>query len=470
MSKPIVWIPLGAALLTTFAASPLASAQEGTRALQVFSLNAPTAGLEVLWSGRLQDGAAARVERVDATHISVVIGELTRTLALSGTRPGVCVDDAGHSWLMLTGKEGDVGRALRITSELVETFTLPAHAASAPHALLSDGACTFGIALVDGTLLQVEANGHLAQSPVLFERVADLTEIGRGIPLVGVGGDVPTFVVSRAGRTSAWRPSDNTTETVDLDALDPMIASAHSAWSVDRAGALHVYTPFVGTRQMAPSQGAVTSGLLATTLDQHDVLAWATTEGGVFTWDGSVVQSRAQWSAAIRAPLLAVDITGDATMGLLALLEDGSAAVIRGDLAQPIELGARSARAPMLVMVDSNAPSCLSMSSASGSLCFALNELGPMGPLGEGVSPMPGEVIALGQSRPQQTHFEPIWGSFEAPLSAAPGPATQAAPTPPPLPAPASPGFGCSTSGRAMGGAGWWLAMLGWVAMRRRPR
>lgn len=467
MSKPIVWIPLGAALLTTLGAAPLARAQEGTRARQVFSETEPTAGLEVLWSGRLEDGIAARVERVDATHVSVVIGELTRSLALSSTRPGVCVDDAGHSWLMLTGKEGDVGRALRITSELVETFTLPALAASAPHALLSDGACTFGIALIDGTLLQVEADGHLVQSPMLFERVADLTEVGRGVPLVGVSGASPTFVVSRAGRTSAWRPSDNTTETVDLDALDPMIASAHSAWSVDRAGALHVYTPFVGTREMAPSQGPVTSGLLATTLVHQDVLVWATTEGGVFSWDGSLVQSRAQWSAAIRSPLLAVDIGGDANIGILALLEDGSVGVTHGDLAEPIALGARSARAPMLVMVDSNTPSCLSMSNARGSRCFALHELGPMGPLGEGVSPMPGEVITLGQSQVQRTQFEPIWGNFEAPLSAAPGPATQAAPPP----SPPAPSVGCTVpSGRGSDGAAWFLMMVGTVALCWRRR
>lgn len=408
------WFPVS---LTLLLSATSASAQDTL----LFADAPPVMRRDIVWSGRVDGGSPARVERIDLDHVAMIVDGHERVVPLRGARVGACVDASRTSTLMLVGKHGDVSEAVRIQGDDVLTITLPTHAASAPHALTSRGECHWGIALVDGTLASIDARMALQQSPVLFERVADLTEVGRGVTLVGIDGDAPIFVVSRAGRTSSWRTLDAAVETVELDALDPMIASESSAWSVDRAGSLRVYTPFVGVREMAPSRGAATTGLLATQLGADDVLAWATAEGEVLTWDGQHTDLRAQWDAEIRQPLLAVDAHGDASLGILATLENGSVAFVQGELAVPLDLGARSARAPMWVMTSSDAPACLAMTSTSGTRCFALRELGPMGALGNGVTPMPGEVIVDGNSVPARTRFEPLWGAFASPSVPAPG-------------------------------------------------
>jgi hypothetical protein len=475
MKKQLKWIPVSAALGAALSLSATSARAQDTEGL--FAEAPALEGREVIWSGRVDGGLAARVERIDVDHVAVIIQDVERVVPLRGVRVGACVDASRTSTLMLTGKHGEASEAVRITREEVVTITLPAHAASAPHALTSSGACHWGIALADGTLVAIDAEDTLQQSAMLFDRIADLTEVGRGIPLVGIGGEAPIFVVSRAGRTSAWRVADAAVETVSLDALGPMIASEASAWSVDRAGALKAYTPFVGVREMASSQGAATTGLLATQLDGHDVLAWATVGGSVITWDGQRTALRAHWDTEIRQPLLAVDVHGDASFGLLATLENGSVGLVHGELATPIELGARSARAPMWVMTGSEAPACLAMTSAAGTRCFSLRELGPMGALGNGVTPMPGEVITEGSSVPLRTAFEPLWAEAVLPTLDAPG---VAASPPDPMPSPASspvpegPSSTCSASPGAsrgaLGGGFALAALLVARASRRRRR
>jgi len=445
-------------------AAPSAHAQERGP----FADQAALEGREVIWSGRV-DGMAARVERVDLDHVAMMVDGRERILPLRGARVGACVDASRTSTLMLTGKHGEASEAVRVTRDEIVTLALPALAASAPHAQTSSRGCHWGIALVDGTLASINALDVMQQSPVLFERIADLTEVGRGLAMVGIDGDAPIFVVSRAGRTSAWRTTDGAMETRDLDALEPMVASASSAWSVNRAGALKVYTPFVGVREVAPSQGAATTGLLATQLGGRDVLAWATADGEVLTWDGQQTELRAQWDAQIRHPLLAVDVYGDASLSLLVTLENGNIAVVQSDLAVPIELGARSARAPMWLMTTSEAPACLAMTNSTGTQCFSLRELGPMGALGNGMTPVPGEVIVDGNSGPSRTRFEPLWADLIPSQPSTPGvPSVPVTPAATPQPAHATCSASRGSSKSAFGGLA--VASLLALGMLRKRR